>query len=87
MSRAKEKDYVDNTLLRDAVLRSGYTIQEIANAAGVKDDTTIRRQLGLAYSQRVKRGEVSYIKASRLPYDRAVVICRAADLYPVDVGL
>jgi hypothetical protein len=93
-------DFVDNTLLREAVEREmakpeGPTLATICHRLGwtnakksrpnpSPDTTRLRRRLGHA-TQRMGNGAQG--KSKRVQYDVAVRICEAAGIDPVDVGL
>lgn len=90
-TRAREEalDLVDNKLLRESVEQGPMNLSEIAMALGWKTPT------GRPDTQRLARrlGKNSYysrggrLVSRTIKYDTAVLITRAANLDPVDVGI
>jgi hypothetical protein len=90
-------DRVDNTVLRDAVLRLGVEPGALAKSIGwmarhkgyeIGDSTRMKRTLGLAPIGRRKRDPEGFARFQQtVGYDDAVKITRALGLDPVDVGV
>lgn len=80
-----DPDRVENEALREAFLRSGKSLGEVAVACGwVKtsaDTSRVARALGL-----IRSGGDRKVNRT-LPYETAVALVRAMDLDPVDYGV
>lgn len=80
---------IPNGPVREAVLRSGISLAELARRMGYMrpDSTPLRRSLGLVAYVDVKRHRAAgrWTQPS-ITYEMAERICEAAGIDPVDVG-